>query len=64
MRRGGCTCGGPPTAPESAEPEAENTAAEAKPAAAKATKPARTKRGKAPMPSWEDVLLGVRSSGH
>lgn len=43
--------------------------AEAKPAArkpaAKATKPAaRTKRGKAPMPSWEDVLLGVRSSGH
>ncbi|WP_280205966.1 septation protein SepH [Nocardia cyriacigeorgica] len=54
----------PPTAPESAEPEAENTAAEAKPAAAKATKPARTKRGKAPMPSWEDVLLGVRSSGH
>ncbi|MBF6413714.1 septation protein SepH [Nocardia cyriacigeorgica] len=54
----------PPAAPESAEPEAENTAAEAKPAAAKATKPARTKRGKAPMPSWEDVLLGVRSSGH
>ncbi|BAD55499.1 septation protein SepH [Nocardia farcinica] len=27
-------------------------------------KPARAKRGKAPMPSWEDVLLGVRSSGH
>ncbi|WP_431957671.1 septation protein SepH [Nocardia lijiangensis] len=27
-------------------------------------KPNRTKRGKAPMPSWEDVLLGVRSSGH
>ncbi|MBF6092810.1 septation protein SepH [Nocardia cyriacigeorgica] len=54
----------PAAATESAEPEAENTAAEAKPAAAKATKPARTKRGKAPMPSWEDVLLGVRSSGH
>jgi hypothetical protein len=33
----------------------------AKPAPAK---PARNKRGKAPMPSWEDVLLGVRSSGH
>ncbi|MEV6274101.1 septation protein SepH [Nocardia sp. NPDC051832] len=32
-----------------------------KPAPAKAT---RNKRGKAPMPSWEDVLLGVRSSGH
>lgn len=29
-----------------------------------APKPARTKRGKAPMPSWEDVLLGVRSSGN
>ncbi len=27
-------------------------------------KTARNKRGKAPMPSWEDVLLGVRSSGH
>lgn len=26
-------------------------------------KSSRTKRGKAPMPSWEDVLLGVRSSG-
>ncbi|MEV0295873.1 septation protein SepH [Nocardia sp. NPDC050710] len=33
----------------------------AKPAPAKTN---RTKRGKAPMPSWEDVLLGVRSSGH
>ncbi|MFF0542423.1 septation protein SepH [Nocardia thailandica] len=32
-----------------------------KPAAPKANRP---KRGKAPMPSWEDVLLGVRSSGH
>ncbi|WP_280350075.1 septation protein SepH [Nocardia abscessus] len=35
----------------------------AKPAKAPA-KPSRAKRGKAPMPSWEDVLLGVRSSGH
>ncbi len=33
----------------------------AKPAAQKSN---RGKRGKAPMPSWEDVLLGVRSSGH
>ncbi|GGK58518.1 septation protein SepH [Nocardia camponoti] len=24
----------------------------------------RQRRGKAPMPSWEDVLLGVRGSGH
>ncbi|MGK8521934.1 septation protein SepH [Nocardia asteroides] len=36
----------------------------AKPAAKAPAKPTRTKRGKAPMPSWEDVLLGVRSSGH
>ncbi|MFI9506110.1 septation protein SepH [Nocardia sp. NPDC052566] len=45
-----------PAAPE------ENT----KPGNGKAApaKPARNKRGKAPMPSWEDVLLGVRSSGH
>ncbi|MET9026970.1 septation protein SepH [Nocardia sp. NPDC004168] len=36
----------------------------AKPAAKAPAKPTRSKRGKAPMPSWEDVLLGVRSSGH
>ncbi|WP_330228305.1 septation protein SepH [Nocardia sp. NBC_00508] len=36
----------------------------AKPAAKAPAKPSRSKRGKAPMPSWEDVLLGVRSSGH
>jgi hypothetical protein len=49
-----------------------NPAASAKPAAPEETpktkaapaKSARNKRGKAPMPSWEDVLLGVRSSGH
>ena len=35
---------------------------EAKPPA-KQTR-SKAKRGKAPMPSWEDVLLGVRSSGH
>lgn len=62
---------------DTAEPESEPAEAKqtrepepaAKPAAkkapAKATKStSRSKRGKAPMPSWEDVLLGVRSSGH
>ncbi|MGW5517346.1 septation protein SepH [Nocardia africana] len=56
-----------PAEPEPA-PAAKSTAAaasakseDAKPAP---QKPARAKRGKAPMPSWEDVLLGVRSSGH
>jgi hypothetical protein len=47
----------PATAP--AEP-----AATEEPAAKAPAKPSRAKRGKAPMPSWEDVLLGVRSSGH
>ncbi|WP_062994371.1 septation protein SepH [Nocardia mikamii] len=52
--------------PETA-PAAKSTAAAAN--AKPETKPAppktaRAKRGKAPMPSWEDVLLGVRSSGH
>ncbi|WP_459549140.1 septation protein SepH [Nocardia sp. X0981] len=52
-----------------AEPVEPEPAAAAKPAAKKAPaktakSPARSKRGKAPMPSWEDVLLGVRSSGH
>lgn len=43
------------------QPTAEDEAA----AAGKSTKPAaRNKRGKASMPSWEDVLLGVRSSGN
>ncbi|GGN84971.1 septation protein SepH [Nocardia rhizosphaerihabitans] len=42
------------------EPAAKEPAPE-KPAAKPA---AKAKRGKAPMPSWEDVLLGVRSSGH
>ncbi|MCU1646339.1 MAG: uncharacterized protein JWN03_6614 [Nocardia sp.] len=54
----------PATEAPAAEPAAPAAAA---PAAAKpaAPKPNRAKRGgKAPMPSWEDVLLGVRSSGH
>ncbi|WP_067819773.1 septation protein SepH [Nocardia inohanensis] len=55
--------------PAAAATTAEPVAAEPAPAqpAAKpaAQKPNRAKRGgKAPMPSWEDVLLGVRSSGH
>ncbi|WP_067647123.1 septation protein SepH [Nocardia harenae] len=50
-----------PTEPVAPEEKSEPAAKQApKPPA----KPARTKRGKAPMPSWEDVLLGVRSSGH
>ncbi|WP_306356816.1 MULTISPECIES: septation protein SepH [unclassified Nocardia] len=61
-----------PTAPkEPAAPAPSAPAAEAKPAEpataqpAPKQKPNRAKRGgKAPMPSWEDVLLGVRSSGH
>ncbi|WP_225727843.1 MULTISPECIES: septation protein SepH [unclassified Nocardia] len=61
----------PAAAPASTAPAAP--AATATPAPAEETpkaspktpaKSARTKRGKAPMPSWEDVLLGVRSSGH
>ncbi|WP_028476145.1 septation protein SepH [Nocardia sp. CNY236] len=44
----------PPASEESTKPAAK----------APTAKPSRSKRGKAPMPSWEDVLLGVRSSGH
>ncbi|WP_454194992.1 septation protein SepH [Nocardia sp. Marseille-Q1738] len=50
-----------PSAPAAPTPAAEEPA---KPAAKTPAKPSRSKRGKAPMPSWEDVLLGVRSSGH
>ncbi|WP_040773935.1 septation protein SepH [Nocardia pneumoniae] len=50
-----------PSAPAAQAPAAEEPA---KPAAKAPAKPSRSKRGKAPMPSWEDVLLGVRSSGH
>ncbi|MCX4093299.1 septation protein SepH [Nocardia sp. alder85J] len=54
-----------PPAPEPAPAPAKSTPAAAKAAPAKAAPKARSKRGgKAPMPSWEDVLLGVRSSGH
>lgn len=65
----------PPTPPPAGEPAVASTPAERSPEAAQSTKqgntkpagqkPSRSKRGgKAPMPSWEDVLLGVRSSGH
>ncbi|WP_433196005.1 septation protein SepH [Nocardia sp. CA-107356] len=71
--------GGAPPAPTTGAGTAPSTpatpakpAASAKPATpeeapktkAAPAKTARNKRGKAPMPSWEDVLLGVRSSGH
>ncbi|RMI29666.1 septation protein SepH [Nocardia stercoris] len=52
-----------PTA-EPAQPAAAAASAEPAAPAKPAKQPARAKRGKAPMPSWEDVLLGVRSSGH
>ncbi|MFI5715422.1 septation protein SepH [Nocardia sp. NPDC051750] len=51
----------PGTEPADA-PAAKPAAKKAPAKAAKST--ARSKRGKAPMPSWEDVLLGVRSSGN
>ncbi|WP_216895181.1 septation protein SepH [Nocardia alni] len=46
-----------------AKADADKPAEESAPQPAKQTR-AKPKRGKAPMPSWEDVLLGVRSSGH
>ncbi|WP_026343785.1 septation protein SepH [Nocardia sp. BMG111209] len=69
------TAPAPPATPPAAEPApapaksapaaAKSTPAAAKSTPAKAAPKARAKRGgKAPMPSWEDVLLGVRSSGH
>lgn len=52
-----------PAAPAKPAATAKPAAAEEAPKKAAPAKAAR-KRGKAPMPSWEDVLLGVRSSGH
>ncbi|WP_433599874.1 septation protein SepH [Nocardia sp. CA-135953] len=67
---GGAPAGaGTPAAPAAAAPAKASKPAP-KPAASEEAakkapaKAARNKRGKAPMPSWEDVLLGVRSSGH
>jgi hypothetical protein len=48
-------------APEPEQPR-EPVAREPKPAAGHTS--GKDKRGKPAMPSWEDVLLGVRSSGH
>ncbi|MFD3744362.1 septation protein SepH [Nocardia sp. NPDC058633] len=53
-----------PTAPTQPAAQQDKPVAEEPVADKPAPKPARTKRGKAPMPSWEDVLLGVRSSGN
>ncbi|MEU0501893.1 septation protein SepH [Nocardia sp. NPDC005998] len=53
-----------PTAPAKPAASAKPAAEEAPKTKAAPAKAARNKRGKAPMPSWEDVLLGVRSSGH
>ncbi|ATL65528.1 septation protein SepH [Nocardia terpenica] len=55
-----------PAEPTPAAPAASADTSEQAPPAAKPAgqKQNRAKRGKAPMPSWEDVLLGVRSSGH
>ncbi|MCP2317415.1 Protein of unknown function (DUF3071) [Nocardia amikacinitolerans] len=62
------TTGAPAAAANTSAPAANTAPAEenTKPGSGKSApaKPNRTKRGKAPMPSWEDVLLGVRSSGH
>jgi Protein of unknown function (DUF3071) len=40
-----------------------NAVATESPAEDKPERPARARRGKPPVPGWEDVLLGVRSSG-
>lgn len=55
-----------PAEPQATESEDEPSSAleqPGKPTANKAKPAARGKRGKAPMPSWEDVLLGVRGPG-
>ncbi|WP_040833297.1 septation protein SepH [Nocardia brevicatena] len=62
----GTRAGTEPAEPQVTEPEEEPPSAPeqpAKPTANKAKPAARGKRGKAPMPSWEDVLLGVRGPG-
>ncbi|OAK54477.1 septation protein SepH [Rhodococcoides kyotonense] len=46
---------------EAAEHEPESSTPEPK---HEASAPKKDKKGKPAMPSWEDVLLGVRSSGH
>ena len=48
--------------PSNESPSAESARSEPRHESAPA--PKRDKKGKPAMPSWEDVLLGVRSSGH
>lgn len=48
---------------QSAPPAAPAQPAETTPTAAPAEQPAAARRGKPTIPGWEDVLLGVRSSG-
>ncbi len=54
--------GQPAPAPKAA-PKATPKASPEPAPAAEAAPPARTKRAKPSVPAWEDVLLGVRSSG-
>lgn len=53
-----------PAAPEVEAPVAEQEEPVEEPKAAPTHANARDKRGKPAMPSWDEVLLGVRSSGH
>ncbi|MGB2921659.1 MAG: DUF3071 domain-containing protein, partial [Mycobacterium sp.] len=45
------------------EPEAPLTPPTEAPEPPPTTKPPRPKKGRPAVPAWEDVLLGVRSSG-
>ncbi len=48
---------------ENEEPELPMQLEPEQPAPAKPARTARARKGKPPVPAWEDVLLGVRSSG-
>lgn len=48
---------------DSADHEEDTEAAPAPPVAPRSVSPNKDKRGKPALPSWDDVLLGVRSSG-
>ena len=45
------------------EPEPPVQIEEEAPEPPKPARPPRARKGKPPVPAWEDVLLGVRSSG-
>ncbi|HEU0191620.1 MAG TPA: septation protein SepH [Mycobacterium sp.] len=53
----------PPVAEGEAVAAAEEPVAAAAAGQSSAAKPARARRGRPEVPAWEDVLLGVRSSG-